>query len=74
MRWRQFLKAQPEARWVAWAGQVSHGEMIRDKNDERMELDPDNLQFLYQGIGDSENRGDYGALPYKLGLLRAVRE
>jgi hypothetical protein len=27
--------------------------------------------FLCQGIGDAENRGDYGALPYKLGLLRA---
>jgi hypothetical protein len=56
-----------------WSGQVSHGEMIRDSNDERMILDPNNLMFLYQGIGDAENRGDYGALPYKVGLLRAVK-
>ena len=56
-----------------WSGQVSHGEMIREVNDERMILDPNNLMFLYQGIGDAENRGDYGALPYKLGLLRAVK-
>lgn len=57
-----------------WTGQVSHGEMIREVNDERMILDPDNLMFLYQGIADADNRGDYGRLPYKLGLLRAVTE
>ena len=56
-----------------WSGQVSHGELVRETNDERMMLDPNNLLFLYQGIGDAENKGDYGALPYKLGLLRAVR-
>ena len=57
-----------------WSGQVSHGEMIREVNDERMVLDPDNLMFFYQGIGDAENHGDYGRLPYKLGLLRAVKD
>jgi hypothetical protein len=57
-----------------WSGQVSHGEMIRDGNDERMVLDPNNLMFLYQGIADADNRGDYGRLPYKLGLIRAVKE
>jgi hypothetical protein len=57
-----------------WTGQISHGEMVRDGNDERMILDPNNLMFLYQGIADAENRGDYGRLPYKLGLLRAVKD
>jgi hypothetical protein len=56
-----------------WSGQVSHGEMIREVNDERMVIDPDNLMFLYQGISDTDNRGDYGHLAYKLGLLRAVK-
>ena len=56
-----------------WSGQVSHGEMIRETSDERMILDPNNLMFLYQGISDADNRGDYGALAYKLGLLRAVK-
>jgi hypothetical protein len=56
-----------------WSGQVSHGEMIREVNDERQVLDPNNLMFLYQGISDAANRGDYGHLPYKLGLLRAVK-
>jgi hypothetical protein len=57
-----------------WSGQVSHGEMVREGNDERMILDPNNLMFLYQGIADADNRGDYGRLPYRLGLLRAVKD
>jgi hypothetical protein len=57
-----------------WTGQVSHGEMVRDGNDERMILDPNNLIFLYQGISNEDNRGEYGRLAYKLGLLRAVKD
>jgi hypothetical protein len=57
-----------------WSGQVSHGEMIREGNDERMILDPNNLLFFYQGLADADNRGDYGRLPYRLGLLRAVKD
>lgn len=63
-----------EAGVEPWTGQVSHGEMVRDSNDERMILDPNNLMFLYQGISNTDNRGDYGRLAYKLGLLRAVKE
>ena len=47
--------------------------MVRDSNDERMILDPNNLLFLYQGLAESESKGDYGALPYKLGLLRVAK-
>ena len=55
-----------------WSGQVSHGEMIREGNSELQILDPNNLMFFYQGIMlDADNRGPYGALPYKIGLLRA---
>ncbi len=56
-----------------WSIQVSHGELIRESNDERMILDPNSLVFLYQGIGEADNKGDYGALHYKLGLLRAEK-
>jgi enterochelin esterase-like enzyme len=63
-----------EAGVEPWSGQVSHGEMVREGNDERMILDPNNLMFLYQGIADADNRGDYGRLPYRLGLLRAVKD
>jgi enterochelin esterase-like enzyme len=63
-----------EAGVEPWTGQISHGEMIRETNDERMILDPNNLLFLYQGIANADNRGDYGRLPYRLGLLRAVKD
>ncbi len=56
-----------------WSGQVSHGELIRETNDERMVLDPDNLMFLYQGISDADNKDNYGLLAYKIGLLRAEK-
>jgi hypothetical protein len=57
-----------------WSGQVSHGELVREgPPDERMILDPNNPLFLYQGISDADNRGDYGLLKYKLGLLRGVK-
>jgi hypothetical protein len=48
--------------------------MVREGNDERMILDPDNLLFFYQGIAPADDRGDYGLLPYRLGLLRAVKD
>ena len=62
-----------EAGVEPWSVQVSHGELILDSNDERMILDPNSLTFLYQGISEADNKGDYGALHYKLGLLRAVK-
>jgi hypothetical protein len=55
-----------------WTNQVSHGEMVRESSDERMILDPNNLLFLYQGMAAGAG-GDYGQLPYKVGLLRAVK-
>ncbi|WP_437913446.1 non-reducing end alpha-L-arabinofuranosidase family hydrolase [Sorangium sp. So ce302] len=51
-----------------WSDDISHGEMIRSANDERMTINACNMQFLYQGR-DPNVGGDYGKLPYKLGLL-----
>ena len=51
-----------------WTRDISHGEMIRDGYDEKMILDPNNLQLLYQGR-DPESGGNYSLLPYRLGLL-----
>jgi hypothetical protein len=51
-----------------WTRDISHGEMIRDGYDEKMMLDPNNLQLLYQGR-DPESGGNYSLLPYRLGLL-----
>jgi hypothetical protein len=42
--------------------------MLRDGYDEKMIIDPENLQFLFQGR-DPASGGNYSLLPYRLGLL-----
>lgn len=54
-----------------WTQQISHGEMIRDGYDEKMEIDTCNMKFLYQGVNLSGFNGSYNARPYRLGLLTA---
>jgi len=50
-----------------WANGISHGELIRSGYDEKMTIDPCNVQFLYQG--ESGSGATYDTIPYKLGLL-----
>ncbi|MBB6053333.1 non-reducing end alpha-L-arabinofuranosidase family hydrolase [Armatimonas rosea] len=52
-----------------WTTNISHGELLRSRNDETLEIDPQNLQFLFQGASDTEYRTAYGKIPWKLGLL-----
>jgi hypothetical protein len=53
-----------------WAQSISHGELIRAGFDEKMEIDSDHLQFLFQGARDDQMRGvPYGQIPWRLGLL-----
>jgi len=53
-----------------WSHQISHGEMIREGYDEKMLLNPCNMQFLYQGVDLAGFKGQYGERPYYIGLLK----
>lgn len=53
-----------------WTDQVSHGEIVRSGTTERLEIDNiDHCQVLIQGVLNG-NYGDYGSIPYDLGLMR----
>lgn len=57
-----------------WTDSISHGELLRLGYDEKLEVDPANLQFLYQGVSDADRRGKrYGDIPWRLGLLTPKR-
>ena len=57
-----------------WTASISHGELIRTGTDERLEVDPANLRFLFQGVSEADYRGaKYGGIPWKLGVLEMVR-
>jgi hypothetical protein len=58
-----------------WTDSFSHGEFLRAGFDEKMEIDPANLQFLFQGVTDQAMAGkEYGKIPWQLGLLKPARE
>jgi hypothetical protein len=59
-----------EAGVMPWTRDISHGEMLRDGNDETLTIDPRHLTFLYQGLDQSTPTDmEYSQWPYKLALL-----
>jgi hypothetical protein len=52
-----------------WTDSFSHGELLRDGCDQRLEVDPTNLRFLFQGLTDDQWEQGYGRLRWRLGLL-----
>jgi hypothetical protein len=56
-----------------WSDSFSHGEFVRDSNDETLPINPPKLQFIFQGVPDPERQASkaYGQIPWRLGLLTA---
>ena len=66
---RENVEQSPE-----WTASISHGELLRTGVDEHLEVDPDHLRFLYQGVSEADYRGaKYGGIPWRVGLLEATR-
>jgi len=55
-----------------WTKDISHGELIRASYDEKMEIDLENLQMLFQGRDPASNGQPYHMLPYRIGLLKGT--
>ncbi len=64
---------QPAEGVQAWTDNISHGELIRDSNDQTLTIDPANWQFLFQGMFDKDKaKKGYGQFQWRLGLLKPV--
>jgi O6-methylguanine-DNA--protein-cysteine methyltransferase len=56
-----------------WTTSFSSGGLLIDGNDQTDSVDPNNLQFLYQGADPSAYSNDtYGMIPWQLGLATAT--
>ncbi|MGC2636727.1 MAG: non-reducing end alpha-L-arabinofuranosidase family hydrolase, partial [Acidobacteriaceae bacterium] len=55
-----------------WTDDFSHGEIVRSGYDETLPIDPNNLQFLFQGDNPAANAPSYSAIPWQLGLATAT--
>ena len=62
----------PELKGLYRAGRITRREFLRTGVNQLLEIDPNNLRILYQGVADADREGvTYGKIPWKLGLLQA---
>ncbi len=57
----------------AWTTSISHGELIRSTNDETLEVDPEDLRFVIQGVSSEGYKTKYGQIPWKLGVMEVEK-
>lgn len=56
-----------------WTDVISHGELLRAGYNEKLEVEPENLRFLFQGVTNKGRAGkNYGQIPWRLGILEPV--
>jgi hypothetical protein len=57
-----------------WTDNISHGELVREGCDQTLTVDPNNLQFVFQGMFDKEKaQKNYGQFPWRIGILRPAK-
>ncbi|WP_459555679.1 glycoside hydrolase family protein [Lacunimicrobium album] len=57
----------------AWTTSISHGELIRSRNDETLEIDPADLKFVIQGATTEGYKKKYSHIPWKIGVLELTK-
>lgn len=58
---------------VDWTASISHGELIRSSNDEMLEVDSNDLRFVFQGVDEPGYKAPkYGSIPWKIGVLDLI--
>ena len=59
----------------SWADSISHVELVRTGYDEKLEIDPNDLMLLYQGVLDKDTSDKpYGQIPWRLGVLKLTKQ
>jgi hypothetical protein len=68
------VNIRPASGVEPWADNVSHGELIRESNDETMTVDPENFRLVFQGMLEKDKSGKgYGQYPWRIGILTPVK-
>ena len=64
---------RPAAGVAEWTDNISHGELVRDSNDERLIVDLSHPRFVFQGMLEKhKSKKSYGHFDWRLGMLTPV--